>query len=92
MAKTKETFEKYVAICERAEGMNISAGDRLSHLMDIESADMKFNLRLDDWLNADDENFAHDFCGIYNHANRATGFPVADFNEFLPRFAAAEAN
>ena len=32
--------------------------------MDIDSADRKFNLRLDDFLKANDFDFAHDFIGI----------------------------
>lgn len=32
-------------------------GERLSLLMDIESADEKFNLRLEEWLAADDFGF-----------------------------------
>ncbi len=38
--------------------------------MGIESADQKFNLRLEDWLKADDFNFAHDSCGIQNNIQR----------------------
>lgn len=60
----KERYLKYVEICERAERMKIDTGDRMGALMDIESADKKFNMRLDDWLQADDFNFAHDYCGI----------------------------
>lgn len=50
----KERYLKYVKICERAERMKIDTGDRMGALMDIESADKKFNMRLDDWLQADD--------------------------------------
>lgn len=82
----KERYLKYVAICERAERMGIRQGNRMSALMDIESADKKFNLRLDDWLNADDFNFAHDFSGIQNHIERGA-FPATDFGLFIPRFA-----
>lgn len=32
--------------------------------MDIESADRKFNIRLDEWLQADLFNFTHDFYGL----------------------------
>lgn len=46
----KERYLKYVKICERAERMKIDTGDRMGALMDIESADKKFNMRLDDWL------------------------------------------
>lgn len=81
----KERFMKYVAIAERAEGMGYDR-DRTSRLMDIESADKHFNLRLDDWLVADDFNFAHDLFGIESNINRNT-FPSTDFGFFVPRFA-----
>lgn len=82
----KERYLKYVKICERAERMKIDTGDRMGALMDIESADKKFNMRLDDWLQADDFNFAHDYCGIQNNIKRGE-FPATDFGFFLPRFA-----
>lgn len=82
----KERYLKYVKICERAERMKIDTGDRMGTLMDIESADKKFNMRLDDWLQADDFNFAHDYCGIQNNIKRGE-FPATDFGFFLPRFA-----
>lgn len=85
-----ERFEKYVAICERAEKLGIARAERVTSLMDIESADAKFNLMLDDWLKADDANFAHDFLGIYSNANRASGFPVKDFGLFVPRFSGTD--
>ena len=66
----KERYLKYVEICERAERMKIDTGDRMGALMDIESADKKFNMRLDDWLQADDFNFAHDYCGIQSVEHR----------------------
>ena len=78
----KERFKKYVAICERAEteypGEKKS---RISNLMDIESADVEFNLRLDEWLKSDDENFYHDYFGITRESDRST-FP-ATFGLFL---------
>ena len=82
----KERYEKYVAIAERAENEGLYGEDRASLLMDIESADKKFNLRLDDWLNADRFNFAHDLYGIVNNIVRDR-FPATDFGLFLPRFA-----
>ncbi len=82
----KERYLKYVKICERAERMKIDTGDRIGTLMDIESADKKFNMKLDDWLQADDFNFAHDYCGIQNNIKRGE-FPATDFGFFLPRFA-----
>lgn len=82
----KERYEKYVAIAERAKNDGLYNGDRMSLLMDIESADKKFNLRLDDWLNADKFNFAHDLYGIMNNIVRDS-FPATDFGFFLPRFS-----
>ena len=84
--KDKERMLKYVAICERAENDGLYNGERIKLLMDIESADKVFNLRLDDWLNADGFNFAHDIYGIMNNINRST-FPATDFGLFVPRFA-----
>lgn len=84
--KTKEKFMTYVKIAQRAEEMGIYNGNRMSLLMDLESADEMFNLRLDDFLNADNFNFAHDVVGIVNNINR-NEFPAKDFGLFVPRFA-----
>ena len=77
---SNERFEKYLKIAKRAEKQGWS-GDRLSLLMSIEEADKKFNLRLDDWLEADDFNFFHDIYGILENVKRE------NFGFFLPRFA-----
>ena len=83
---TKERFLKHVEICERAERSYPSLKEqRFSIMMDIGSADKLFNLRLDDWINADDENFFHDFLGIINESDRTT-YPCT-FGLFVPRFA-----
>lgn len=82
----KERYIKYVEIAERAENEGIYSGERINLLMDIESADKKFNLRLDDWLNADKFNFAHDLYGIMNNIVRDS-FPATDFGLFVPRFS-----
>lgn len=81
-----KNFEKYVAIAERAEKEGLYKGERIDILMDIESADLVFNLRLDDWLNADKFNFAHDLWGIMDNIVRDS-FPATDFGLFVPRFA-----
>lgn len=83
----KEKYMKYVEIAERAEKEELYKGERIDLLMDIESADLKFNLRLDDWLNADKFNFAHDLFGIMDNIERDS-FPATDFGFFVPRFAA----
>lgn len=83
--KDKAKFMMYVKIAQRAEGMGIYEGERFTFLMDIENADKVFNMRLKDWLNADDFNFAHDVVGIVNNIDRSKN-PV-EFNCFLPRFS-----
>lgn len=40
----KERNRKYGAICARAKAMGIMQGNAISAIMDIESADRKFNL------------------------------------------------
>lgn len=77
---------KYIEIAERAEKEGLFTGERISLLMDIESADKKFDLRLDDWLQADKLNFAHDLYGIMDNIVR-DAFPATDFGLFVPRFA-----
>lgn len=84
--KDKEKFMMYVKIAQRAEGMDLYTGERMTFLMDLESADKVFDLRLEDLLNADDFNFAHDIIGIVNNINRSK-FPSEDFGLFVPRFA-----
>ena len=84
--KNKERFEMYVKIAERAEQLGIYKGERFTLLMDIESADNAFNMRLEDWLNADNFNFAHDVVGIVNNIDRSK-FPATEFHCFLPRFS-----
>lgn len=84
--KTKEKFMMYVKIAQRAEGMDLYKGERATFLMDLESADNTFNLRLEELLKADDGNFAHDIVGIVNNVNR-NKFPSDDFGLFVPRYA-----
>lgn len=84
----KERYSLYADIMARATAMGLmKKGDAVSTMMDIESADKHFNMRLKDWLEADNFNFAHDFIGIRDNINRAAGFPSTDFGFFLPRFA-----
>lgn len=89
MRKQKEVnrHEKYVDIMVRATTMGLmDESQATERMMDIESADLTFKLRLDDWLNADDFSFAHDFCGIRDNIVRDK-FPSSDFGFFIPRFA-----
>lgn len=79
-----EDLEIVNKIIERAENMDLLGSDRVSLLMDINIAHKTFNLRLNDFLEADDFNFSHDIVGIQNHVNRESK-TMEDF--FLPRFA-----
>ena len=74
----KERNRKYGAICARAKAMGIMKGDAIGAIMDIDSADQKFNLRLDEFLEADNFNFAHDFIGIQENIVKES-FPATDF-------------
>ncbi|MEG1901792.1 MAG: hypothetical protein RR225_05340 [Clostridium sp.] len=82
---SREKARLYMKICDRAEKL-FYKGNKVCLLMDIESADKVFDLRLEDLLNADDFNFSHDISGIVNNAVRAD-YPATDFNGFVPRFA-----
>lgn len=86
--KERKRHSKYATIMARATVMGLMKEDEdVERMMDIESADKKFKLRLDDWLEADKFNFAHDFVGIRDNINRENGFPATDFGFFVPRFA-----
>lgn len=81
--KEKVRRSKYADIMVRATIMGLmEEAEDVDVMMDIESADIKFNLRLDDWLEADDFNFAHDFLGIRDSIDRNNGFPAKDFGFF----------
>ncbi len=76
-----------VKIAERAvrlyaeQGMKIK---KLDCMMDIETVDDSIGLKLDELLDADLSNFAHDIGGISRHLNRITG-ELEDC--FVPRYA-----
>ena len=73
---------KYADIMVRATKMRLmEESENVDRMMDIESADIKFNLRLDDWLIADD------FLGISDSNDRNNGFPAKIFGFFVPRCA-----
>lgn len=80
----KEEFETIVKICERAEEMGISAGERMTLIMDLDTTNEIIGLNLEGLLAADDMNFAHDIIGIQRHINRKTK-EMDDF--FVPRYA-----
>lgn len=74
-------------IVERADEKGLLMFDRLSLIMDIENVHAEIGLRLNDLLNADEENFAHDIVGIQKHIDRHSK-KLTDL--FLPRYAKGE--
>ena len=87
----KKRRSKYADIMIRATTMGLMIPEEsVYRMMDIESADLVFNLRLNDWLAADDFNFAYDFIGIKHNIERDQGFPAVNFNKFVPRFAGSK--
>lgn len=85
--KAIEKLNLIAKICTRAENMGIRKGSRTTATLDVDLAADHFKMRLSDWLEADDFNFAHDFVGIQNHIDRVQ--KTFD-NRFLPRFAGSE--
>lgn len=83
--KMKERLRLINLIVDRAEKEDMLLPDRMSLHMDLKFVDEKIGLRLKDFLEADDVNFAHDIYGIQNNFNRET---LEMDNFFLPRFAA----
>ena len=81
---TNKELDLIVEIAKRAEKKHLIAYDRISLIMDLEVAHKQFNLKLENLLNADNFNFAHDIIGIQNNINRQT---KQIENCFLPRFS-----
>lgn len=86
---TKEFYELCDKIATRAIDMGLYSQDqKITAVMDIDNAAKHFNMKLEEWLGAEDVDFAHDILGIANAINRAAH--PADFSNdklFLPRFA-----
>lgn len=88
---TKTDYELINKIVDRAQSLGLYEDNRVTAHIDIVNATKHFNMKLEDWLNADDFNFVHDIVGIYKAINRVA-YP-ADFSNdpyFLPRFAGEE--
>lgn len=81
---TKDEMMLIAEIAKRAEEKGLLQFDRMSLIMDIQTAHEQFNLRLDEWLKADDFNFAHDIVGIQQNIDRQSRTMI---NHFLPRYA-----
>ena len=85
---TREEVILISKIIRRAHEMNHRDGstfDNLTAHMDISACIAQgVPLKLQEWLDAPDFDFAHDFYGIMRHINRRTG-ELEDC--FVPRFA-----
>jgi hypothetical protein len=80
---TKEDKAIIVQIAKRA--VKLLGADYIETAMDITAVHVNDTpLRLNDLLNADDFNFAHDVYGIAVHVNKNTGKCI---HGFLPRFS-----
>lgn len=88
---TKKDYELINKIVDRAQSMGLYEDNRITAYLDVQNATRHFNMRLEDWLEADDFNFVHDIVGIYKAINREV-YPVDFSNDswFLPRFAGKE--
>lgn len=82
---TKTEIELCDKITIRAMEMGFYKDNRITAFMDIQNTAKYWNMRLEDWLNAEDFDFAHDVVGIYTNIIRKT--PVEFTNYFVPRFA-----
>lgn len=81
---TKQEKVLIMQIAEKAEKMDLMQFDRLSLIMDLETAHEEFNLKLDELLNASDFDFAHDVVGIQQNIDRKERKMI---RHFLPRYA-----
>lgn len=81
---TKDEMLIIVEIAKRAEDKGLLMFDRMSLIMDIQNAHEQFNMKLNEWLKADDLDFSHDIVGIQQNINRETKEVE---NCFLPRYA-----
>ncbi len=79
-----ERFLTIAKIVDRAQAMGIGQGDRITQVMDVDNAAKQFNMRLTDWLNGSNFDFAHDYVQIQNYIDRTTG---KVHGLFVPRFA-----
>ena len=79
-------------INNRAYELGIMYGSRLNHIMDIDCAVQAFDIDLKAWLDSTDNDFIHDYVGIYKNIDRnaisSKHFASKnDFGIFVPRFA-----
>lgn len=79
-------------INKRAYELGIMYGSQLDHTMDIDYAVQVFDIDLKAWLDSTNNDFIHDYVGIYKNIDRdaisSKHFASKnDFGTFVPRFA-----
>lgn len=84
-------------INDRAEELGIIVDSRLNHFIDIDYATQVFDIDLKAWLDSTNNDFIHDYVGIYKNIDRdaisSKHFASKnDFGTFVPRFARNENN
>ena len=84
---TKADYDLCYKIVERAMELGLYKDNRVTAHMDITNAAKYWDMRVEEWLKADDFNFVHDVVGIYENIIRE--YPVRFENYFVPRFAGA---
>ena len=91
----KKLSREEINLCDkivaRAQSLGLYENNRVTAFLDVQNAAKHFNMRLEDWLNAENLDFIHDIVGIYKAINRVV-HPVDFSNDplFLPRFAGKE--
>ena len=91
----KKLSREEINLCDkivaRAQNLGLYEDNRVTAFLDVQNAAKHFNMRLEEWLNAEDFDFVHDIVGIYKAINRVV-YPVDFSNDpwFLPRFAGKE--
>ena len=88
---SKTEIELCDKIVTRAQKLGLYENNRITAFLDVQNAAKHFNMRLEEWLNAEDFDFVHDIVGIYKAINRMA-YP-ADFSNdpyFVPRFTGKE--
>ena len=85
---TREEINLCDKIVARAQSLGLYEDNRVTAYLDVQNAAKHFNMRLEDWLNAENFDFVHDIVGIYKAIDRSK-YPVDFSNDpwFLPRFA-----
>lgn len=84
----RRDYELCDKITTRAMEMGLYPKDRrITCMMDVQNAAMYYDMRLEEWLDSDDFDFAHDIVGIMGAISRIAPVDFSNDPLFLPRFA-----